>query len=293
MAGWQVLPEESGLKLLAFIKNKLDPQTTARQIKRAIEAGHCQCNGKVERFASKQVGRGDRIEFDPLVEGLPKADISSADRFLYVDDYLIAYNKPAGFSSEDTQLLAAIKKQFPKAILLHRLDRDTTGVLLFARDEKSAEAILALFKQRQMHKTYFALVDGVPKSPSGTIENYLGKLHTYQGQNLWGVVSREKGQLALTDWRVEKAGKEASLLVCNPKTGRTHQIRVHLNDLGHPILGDYQYGRSFHCRFRPERLMLHAAEIAFVHPITGKPIAIAAPLPDDFKAAVGHLIEKV
>lgn len=290
MAEWLVSSEESGLKLSAFIKKRSNPEVSARQIKRSIETGHCLLNGKIERFASKYVGRGDRITFDFVQAEQPAEVEEGEDRFLYVDDHLVAYNKPAGLSSEDRVLLEKVRQLFPSSILLHRLDRDTTGVLLFGRDEKSSKAMLELFKQRQILKTYLAIVDGVPKALTGIVDNFLGKLHSYQGQTIWGAVPREKGLQAKTAWRLEKAGKKASLLVCTPETGRTHQIRVHLSSIGHPILGDYQYGRSFLCPYRPERLMLHAAEISFTHPFTDRIIKVSASLPNDFKITANHVL---
>lgn len=282
MKEWLISQDESGLKLLAFLKSKLDPQVSARQIKRDIESGACQINGQVERFASQVVGRGDRVIFHPK-DVKPLISIEDAEIcFLYVDADLLAYNKPVGITSEDPALLALVQKRYGKAILLHRLDKETTGVLLFARNEVMAKLMLSLFKQRQIHKKYFAIVDGIFKKKSGFIENYLGKLKVYQGQTLWGEVSPEKGLIAKTAWSVEKQGKKAALVVCLPETGRTHQLRVHLSGMGHPILGDHQYGRMFKCPYRPDRYLLHAAEVEFVHPVSGKKMCIEAPLPADF-----------
>ncbi len=294
MQEWVVSSEESGLKILVFLKSKFGATIASRQLKRALEAGQCQINGRVERFASKLVGRGDRVSMVDLSLTAEKHDEAlSLDSFLYVDDHLIACNKPVGINSEDSQWLAAVRKFYKNAILLHRLDRDTTGVLLFARNEACAEAMFALFKQRQISKTYHAIVDGVPKLASGVVDNFLGKIHTYQGQSLWGAVAREKGMYARTQWRLERSGHEAALLVCHPETGRTHQIRVHLSGLGHPILGDFQYGRTFRCSLHVNRMMLHATSLNFVHPITKQPVVIRAPFPQDFKAAVERLFGEI
>lgn len=256
----------------------------AKQIKRAVDSGACRINSRVERFGSKLVGYGDRIEFDFAEQTVPPI---LEDRFLYVDEEIIAYNKPAGQASDDKKLLNEVHKSYPDAILLHRLDRDTTGVLLFAKNAIIAEQMENLFKQRKIDKTYLAIVDGAPAHASGTIENCLGKLHTYQGQSLWGEVP--KGLWAKTKWATTKKQKEAALLTCYPETGRTHQIRVHLSGIGHPILGDHQYGRNYRCAYRPPRLLLHAAEIAFLHPKTNQRLVIKAPLPADFKQALQDL----
>lgn len=293
---WHVSAHESGVKLIAFLKTKVPPQIASRQLKRAIEAGQCSLNGKVERFASVLVGTGDRIFFN-LIEEVKTKQTPIKDNILYIDDDLLAYNKPSGVISESPELLKSLSVLFPSVrdraesaavisaqplILLHRLDRGTTGVLLFARNAQVAQAMLDLFKQRKVTKTYLALVDGVPKQSNGIIENFLGKLNIYEGQTLWGAVSREKGQVARTTWKLKKAGRDASLILCLPETGRTHQIRVHLSGLGHPILGDNQYGRSFRCQHHAARVMLHAVAISFNHPITGQLLTIKAPIPKDF-----------
>lgn len=290
MTEWIVSSEESGLKLQTFIKNKSPSEMTARQIKKAIEAGRCLCNGKIERFASRMVGRGDRISFDPLPEPIESMiNLNDSSYFLYADEHIIAYNKPPKIASEDGGLLSAVEKRFGKSILLHRLDKDTTGILLFARDDVTAKFMLDLFKKRNIKKTYLAIVDGVLTVTSGCIDNYLGKLKTYQGQTLWGSVPKEKGSHARTQWNVQKASSAASLIICHPETGRTHQIRVHLSELGHPILGDYQYGRSFKSNYKPERMLLHASEVNFEHPISHQLLKIAAPLPADMKTAAHQL----
>ena len=188
----------------------------------------------------------------------------------------MAYNKPSGITSDDVSISNFLNSIYGKSILLHRLDKDTSGVLLFAKTLSSAKEIEGLFKQRLIKKTYHALVEGNPK-PSGKIENYLGKLKTYQGQTLFGEVSKDKGLLAITSWKVEKSYNGVSLLLCSPTTGRTHQIRVHLSEMGHPILGDYQYGRHFSCDYKAKRMMLHASRIQF------KDFNINAPLPVEFK----------
>lgn len=285
---WNVSQGESGSKLLVFLRGKFGAEVPARQLKRVVDAGKCYLNGKVERFGSKLVGLGDRISFE-LSKEIKILQTRDDDRYLYVDDDLIAYNKPAGIASDEKRFLEYINEKFEGAILLHRLDRDTTGVLLFARNSKIAEAMKELFKQRQVEKHYYAVVDGVPGAESGLIDNSLGKLSVYQGQTIWGEVDKEKGVRARTLWQLDKTGKNVALLSCYPETGRTHQIRVHLSGIGHPILGDSQYGRTYRSSYHPSRLLLHAAEIAFNHPRSQQHLAVKAPLPEDFMKALKDL----
>lgn len=291
MIRWEVTQSHSGISLQVFLKEKMGGTLSAKQIKRAIDAGKCRLNGKLERFSSRLVGTGDQIELDEVnpVEKPQHSDFDEPGRILYADEDLIAYNKPAGVSSESHDLLESMQKKFGLLILLHRLDKETTGILLFARNEPTAKAVEALFKKRLVKKTYLAFVDGLPAKPSGTIENFLGKLHICHGRCVWGVVPRDKGHTAKTSWEIKTRGKNASLLICRPETGRTHQIRIHLSGLGHPILGDSLYGRSFVCDYRPRRILLHASEIAFEHPMTKQQIVVKSSLPDDFKQAAKQL----
>lgn len=288
MNRWDVLQKQSGLSLQFFLKEKLET-ASGKQIKRLIDSGKCLLNGKPERFASRLVGVGDTVELDVSSTESKKQNtkVGETKSILYTDEDLIAYNKPAGISSDHKDLQQYLQDRFGNAILLHRLDKETTGVLLFARNEQAAKAIEDLFKKRLVKKTYFAIVNGIPAKSSGTIENQLGKLHVYHGQAIWGEVL--KGLPAKTLWEVKKKGKGAALIICRPETGRTHQIRVHLSGLGHPILGDHQYGRSFTCSYRPQRVLLHAAEVAFEHPKTKQPILIKAPIPSDFSEAMKTL----
>ena len=288
MNSWEVSTKESGMKLLAFLKEKLNQQYSARQLKRAIESNYCQINGKTERFATTVVGVGDQILFhlEGIVQ-LPERELKfEAERLLYEDSDLLIYDKPAGISSESEELLRIIQSHYSKGQLLHRLDRDTTGILMFTKNRQMHEAMVSLFRQQKVFKTYLALVDGIPAKRSGVIDNYLGKKHAYQGQALWGPVAAKDGLHAVTEWQIEKEGKGVALLQCFPKTGRTHQIRVHLSEMKHPILGDHQYGRGFRSAYRPKRCLLHAWKIAFDHPLKKNKVLVEAPVPQDFCEAI-------
>lgn len=290
---FDVLPTETGSTLLAFLKSKFGTTYSARQLKRAIEENLCQVNGRTERFASYPLGSGDSvtIAIDNLsnTSKLPSFDL---DRILFEDDAILIYNKPPGTPSDNPELLSTLQRDLPYLALAHRLDRDTTGALLFAKSPKVLKQIESAFKKRLINKQYLALVDGAPRQMSGTIDNFLGEKRRYQGQTLWGEVSKELGQHAITAWECLHKGKDASLVQCTPLTGRTHQIRVHLSGIGHPILGDFQYGRQFRCAFKPKRILLHAYAISFMHPVTGQEFNIQAPLPEDFRVAIEELIGK-
>lgn len=281
MSEWKVSRDEEGEKLVSFLRSKLGEAYSARHIKRLIENNRCQLNGQTERFASKLLRRGDRVVFEGMAESSYQASshVIEPSRLLFEDEDLLIYNKPAGISCDDKGILLLLHSRWPSVLLVHRLDKDTTGVLILAKHASAYEAMAALFRERQVVKVYWALVDGVPDRPSGVITNRLAKVGGTGGQPIWG---SGRGEMACTEWRCKKKGGGIALLVCFPKTGRTHQIRVHLSEMGHPILGDYHYCRFFRSPYRPLRPLLHAQAVGFVHPRTGEKIKIEAPLPKDF-----------
>lgn len=282
---WEVLGQESGLKLIDFLRKKVEASSN-RELKRKIEANLCRINDKPERFASTILRKGDLVTF--FDEELAKSpDLAFDDkRVLFEDSHLLIYNKPVGFTC-DPKYLEAFRNDL---FLTHRLDKETTGVLILAKSKNSAEKMQNIFMNREVHKTYLALVDKVVRRDSGTIENYLGKLQSYHGNSIHGSVGRGVGQLAITKWQVKERGKKASLLIANPITGRTHQLRVHFAEMGHPILGDFVYGQDFACDYRPARALLHAYQIQFTHPVTQENMEVIAPLPFDFMEAKKVLI---
>lgn len=277
---WRISKEESGVKLLSFLQKQLGH--SARALKRALESNLCQVNGRVEHFGSTLLGTGDAVRF--VCESVQKSSNWTTPRILFEDDDFLLIDKPYGISSEDPRLLEAFQEGGKRSnlALAHRLDKETTGVLAFTKSSRAKEALYLLFKERKVLKEYFAIVDGVPTKMQGRIENYLGKVSSYQGQSLWGSVSEDKGSLAITEWKVIKKGNTFTLLHCFPLTGRTHQIRVHLASIGHPILGDKQYGKTMRALHRPKRCLLHAAVLSFKHPFTQKNLRVESPLPPDF-----------
>lgn len=256
------------MKLLGFLRHKF-PEYSVKALKRAIDAKQCRVNGKIERISTREINPHDRVELN-MSFALPPPNV------LYEDAFLVALNKPAGILSESLQ--------DKKLLLIHRLDKETSGVLLLAKTSNVLEKMIELFRTKQVHKLYLALVDGFVQKKEGTIESFLAKKGMKHGQSVWGSVKsgREK---AVTRWVCLAKSKQASLLECTLVTGKTHQLRVHLSEMGHPILGDLVYGKSFTCPLEPARHLLHAVAISFCHPHTKKEIEIKAPLPEDFLQA--------
>lgn len=272
MKTWQVGKEASGFKLMAFLREKLGPSYSLRDLKAAMAQNRCFLNGHVERFGSRLVGWGDQIQFDvevPLQPLLSKLDPLT---ILYEDEDFLFIDKPIGICSDDPWLISQLK-----ASLAHRLDKETSGVLAWSKTTRAQQALFHLFKSRKVNKQYYAWVQGIPKKDIGVIESPLKKCVTYQGQNLWRIAEKGTGLSAFTEWELVKKEGENALLRCFPKTGRTHQIRVHLASIGHPILGDKLYGQK-----AASRCMLHAAQLTFMHPFKNVKLSVEAKLPQGF-----------
>ncbi|MCP9782817.1 RluA family pseudouridine synthase [Cyanobium sp. WKJ7-Wakatipu] len=198
---------------------------------------------------------------------------------LYADPWLLALLKPSGLLSQPglgpelaDSLISRAQERWPEARLVHRLDRDTSGLILLARDATTHRVLSAAFAERRVRKTYLAVVQGLPADRGGVINQPLARIATRPPR--YGVVPLEQGgKPALTRWRVLRRFEGASLLLLQPRTGRSHQLRVHLADLGHPVLGDPIYGDPLYGEpAAAPRLQLHAAGLQLLHPATGKPL---------------------
>lgn len=245
-------------RLLSFAKKNLPFST--KDLSWTIEHGRCFVNGYVDRFLSTQLKEGDNIQIEPIIR---PTFIREDDRVLYEDDFMLIYNKPAYISSPDLAELL-------KLTLVHRLDRDTTGVILFAK--KDEKKFTDLFKKRKIDKRYYALVKGSLKK-DGMFEAHVAPIKRREGAVVWG--PNPDGLFSQTKFKSEKKTAFCSKICCNPITGRTHQIRLHLKLLGCPVIGDFEYGSRLGTPglFRP---MLHASSIRIGN------IAVQAPLPEDF-----------
>lgn len=260
-------------KLAPFLGAQL--QSSGKQMRKALEANLCRVNGRIERFGSASLRPGDTVE---MAADWKRSQATEKPTLLYEDEYLQIVNKPVG---------VVCSQEHFKALLVHRLDKDTTGVLLLAKNGAAKDKLMELFEQREMVKKYIALVDGIPRAESGVQESRLMKKGSFQGQTIWG--SGPQGQTAITHWTKLASGKQAALILCEPYTGRTHQIRVHMAEMGHPILVDRQYASSFRCPLFIQRPLLHAAALEFIHPFTGQKIVAQAPLPLDICEALRNV----
>ena len=209
-------------------------------------------------------------------------------RLLYLDPYLAAFDKPSGLLSQPglgpdlaDSLITRVQQRWQELRLVHRLDRDTSGLLLLAFTPRVHRQLSGLFAARAIDNTYGAEVAGHPRAQGGLIDSPLVRIGTRPPR--YGVCPVEQGgKPAITHWRVlqrrwDGQGRPIARLVLVPRTGRSHQLRVHLEQIGHPILGDPIYGSAPGA----DRLRLHAWGLRFRHPATGKPLRLRCPPPWD------------
>lgn len=198
---------------------------------------------------------------------------------VYEDEALLAVNKPTGLLSvpgrgPDKQdcCLARVAAEFPDALMVHRLDMDTSGLILFARSLEVQRALSLAFEKREIHKTYVAVLEGVLEIDDGLVD-YPMRKDMEQRLPPKHIVDCVRGKKAVTEWEVLERGESMTRVVLFPRTGRSHQLRVHMNAIGHPIVGDNIYGTA------GERLMLHAESLELAHPFTGEPLRLERPAP--------------
>ncbi|MCA9289728.1 MAG: RluA family pseudouridine synthase [Phycisphaerales bacterium] len=203
-------------------------------------------------------------------------------RVLLVDDRLVVVDKPSGVLSvpgigpeKQDCLVARVAAAIPGARIVHRLDRDTSGVIILARDAAAHRELSRQFQDREVRKAYVAVVDGVVEADSGTIDLPMRKdLDDAPRQ----IIDHEHGRHAITHWSVLERGADRTRLDLRPVTGRSHQLRLHMKVIGHPILGDDLYADPT-ARAKADRLLLHALWLWFVHPETAAPVTVEAPAP--------------
>ncbi len=301
------------------------PEITQGQVEKLCRTGQIRVDGGRVK-ASARVAPGMQVRVPPLPKSAPataprpEAGITEADArmiqaaVLWKDEHIIALDKPPGLPSQGgsgqggrhvdglTPALMFGYKDRPK--LVHRLDRDTSGVLLLARTDRIARALSEAFRARTTRKIYWAAVAGVPSPKMGTIRFGLVKAPGHgrggEGEKMIAIhpakVDETDGaKRATTDYAVlEALGGRVSWVALVPVTGRTHQLRAHMAALGHPIVGDGKYGGSgqenpgdgWGAQLGGEisrKLHLHARSISFDHPITGKRITLVAPLPEHMR----------
>jgi 23S rRNA pseudouridine955/2504/2580 synthase len=306
MSGVQTLTvkaDEAGLRLDRWLKKRF-PDVGHGRVQKWLRTGQVRLDGHRVK-AGVRLAAGQRVRVPPLSaapplqNGSPKPAFSDADirdlrtRILHRDSHVIVIDKPPGLAVQGGSgirrhldaMLASLRfdaDQAPR--LVHRLDRDTSGVLVLARTAEAARMLTAAFRSKNARKLYWAVVVGVPRPAEGIVDLALAKKPGHGGER---VGTAEDGKKAITYYRVvDRAGREAAWVAFEPLTGRTHQIRVHAAALGTPVLGDGKYGgRAAFLKGENigKRLHLHALAIRLPHPAGGILEALA-PLPSHMRS---------
>ncbi len=306
----EVAPEAAGLRLDRFLADRF-PHRSRSALQKLIREGLVTVAGEAAR-PSMDVRAGDRIDIrfpPPSPTDLQPEPMNL--RVVFEDDSLLVIDKPAGLvvhpgagAETGTLVHGLVARKGPLSAIggprrpgiVHRLDKGTSGLLIIARTDRAHLALIEQFKGREVEKVYQALVWGRPRGQTGVIEATIGRDRT---NRLRMSVKAPGGRPALSEWRVLRELPGFTFLEVRPRTGRTHQIRVHLQSIGHPIVGDERYGgaqskgvqdprkrlalRNF------DRLALHAAHLALAHPVSGKRLSFDSPLPAEFRSLLEAL----
>ncbi len=291
---WRVKKSERGISLENFIYKKLG-DWSHKQVKTSIDNKRAFINGRNVFISKWNLKPNDLVLFAPAKGDLQKTQ-KGRYRFidvLYEDSYLISTNKPA--YAEFEEYAGAVQdylkrknkvKSYPYLGQMHRLDKETTGVMIYTK-KKSANSLADQFRAHKISKSYLALVDGRVSKEQGTIKKFLEKGDFEEGKKVRIAQKPSKGLSAVTIFQVVERYANATLLQVEILTGRTHQIRVHLSDMGHPIVGDKLYGNPEGIDFR--RQALHAEKLAFKHPVTHQKTKIIAPVAEDMAKLIDEL----
>jgi 23S rRNA pseudouridine1911/1915/1917 synthase len=287
-----VPPEAAGERLDQFLSERFGSRAQAQ---RRIEAGAVSMDGVAGRKNDRLRG-GETITIAPavMVTQDPLGDLPELV-IAYEDDQLIVVDKPAGvvvhpagphrdgtLSQALTQRGAAGGEPWRPGIV-HRLDKDTSGLLVVAKSEETHRRLKAALAARQIVREYLALVEGRPPARSGTIDAPLGRDRRARTRMS---IDTDKPRSARTHFTLEEALVSSALLRVRLETGRTHQIRAHFEAIGHPVCGDRDYGTAG--RYGLRRQFLHAARLELAQPFTGEQLVIESPLPEDLAAALGR-----
>jgi len=288
--------DRAGERIDAFIARRL-PELSRSYVKRLIDGGLVTIAGRVPKASEKVSEAANVVVEVPPPEEMRLEPQRIPVTIIYQDNDIIVVDKPAGLTVHPAPghpsgtLVNALLAMCPdlqgiagtlRPGIVHRLDKDTSGLLVVAKNDRAMRALQQQLAERQVHKTYLALVHGVPKPREGQIEAPIGR----NPRNRKKMAVVEDGRESTTRYRIREELPGHALLEVEPVTGRTHQIRVHLAAIGHPILGDSVYGRPSSLL---DRQFLHAWKLAFGMPLGGRLVEFESPLPADLRAVLEHL----
>ncbi len=307
MQKMRVEPADAGSRLDVFLTKRIAGVSRSR-VQKWIKAGEARVNDK-KATPHLALEEGDEVlvssdtgEVPNEISLIPRPDI--ALDVVYEDADVIVVNKPSGMLvhpavASDTATLAnaligrdpaiaAVGDAPERPGIVHRLDKDASGLIVAAKTKRAFEALKSQFKKHEVEKKYAVLVDGAPPKDEGTVSLAIGR-SAKGGKMAARHDALEGDRDAVTHYRIEERFSEATLLSVRTETGRTHQIRAHMNALGCPVVGDALYGDKMRGRIKSPRLFLHAKTLAFAHPITGKRLEFSAPLPQELQRVLDAL----
>ncbi len=284
--------EHAGRRLDRFLADA-DPVISRSEVQRDIRAGRVSVSGEVTRQPSRRLRENDEVIWE-IADRAPLTPQPIPLDVLYEDEHLVAVDKPAGLvvhpgaGTESPTLVEGLlaDRTLPRSDdpvrpgIVHRLDKETSGVILVAKTAAALAHLQRQFAARSVEKAYLAVVRGVIAEGEGTIDAPIGRDPAHPRR----MRVRSQGRAARTDFRVLRRLRDSTLLLVRPHTGRTHQVRVHLQYIGHPVLGDDVYDAQRRPAYAPKRrrMMLHAWRITVRHPETGKSLRLEAPVPPEF-----------
>ncbi len=295
----KIVVDEADARLDAYIA-KVKSDISRTMIQKLIEEGNILVNGKSKKISYK-VQIGDEIELNiPEAKEIELKAENIPVEVIYEDNDIIVVNKPKGMvvhpanGNPDGTLVNAIMAMCKDSLsgiggeirpgIVHRLDKDTSGLLIVAKNDKAHINMSEQIKNREVKKIYIALVRGVVSENEATINMPIGR----STKDRKKMAVRKDGKEAVTHFKVLKRYNKYTLLEVKIDTGRTHQIRVHMAEIGHPVVGDMVYSNGKN-EFGVEGQMLHAKSLDFKHPITGKQMHLEAELPEYFEKVLGQL----
>ena len=299
---FSILPEEAGSRLDQFLASRITELSRSR-IQDLIKEGHATLNGAATK-PNARLRAGDSVALsEPPLTPTTNLAQDIALEVLFEDDDLIVLNKPAGLvvhpaaGNLDGTLVNALLHHCAGRLsgiggvarpgIVHRIDKGTSGLMVAAKTDVTHEGLAAQFARHSILRRYQAIVTGLPNPPSGTVDASVAR--SAANRQKMAIVAEGRGKRAVTHYRLVTPLRGASLVECRLETGRTHQVRVHMTSIGHPLLGDPAYGhpKSVHRELLNQldfkRQALHAAELGFIHPATKESLSFKSALPSDMQ----------
>jgi 23S rRNA pseudouridine1911/1915/1917 synthase len=305
----QITPALHGVRLDRALAT-LVPELSRERVKALILGGHVRGPGGTPVSDPALKVRADTAFALDIPEATPAEAIAQQIDLVvpYEDEHLIIIDKPAGMvvhpaaGNPDGTLVNALLHHCAGQLsgvggvarpgIVHRIDKDTSGLLVVAKTDRAHEGLARQFKEHSIDRRYLAIVGGAPVPPAGTVDAWIGRSDANRQKM---AVQREgRGKHAVTHYRTIERLDRAALVECRLETGRTHQVRVHMAHIGHPLLGDPAYGKAGpHKALLAEldfrRQALHAARLGFIHPVTSQAVSFESPITDDMQRLFSHL----